>query len=122
MELKISYRAPTITDDGRLRIFCSPYMSYILIRECKGRGEEYAIGSRRGLPHLLARHKDRIGLFLGAVAALVMIIASQNYIWDIRISGNERVSYSELVGLLGESGLSVGSTGHLAWKNVVPLS
>ena len=109
MELKISYRAPTITDDGRLRLFCSPYMSYILVRECKRRGEVCEIGCRRGLPYLLVRHKDRFGLFLGVIAALIMIITSQNYIWDIRISGNERVSYSELVGLLGEAGLAVGS-------------
>lgn len=84
-------------------------MAYILLRECKVLGISITEGRKRGLPHALLKRKNRAGLFLGMICALVMILVSDNYVWDIRISGNERVTYTELTNVLDDCGLSVGT-------------
>ena len=84
-------------------------MSYALLRECKRLGIAVKTCKRTGLPSLLDRYKNRVGLLLGGLCALAILLVSDNYIWDVRVSGNERVSYTELVDTLSECGLQIGS-------------
>lgn len=109
MQNRIVYRDLTVDDEGKLRLWCTPYMSYILLRECKRCGIEITSGHTQGLPHIIKRHKDRAGFLVGAVCALLMMTAADNYVWDIRISGNESVTYTELTETLSECGLRVGA-------------
>ena len=44
---------------------------------------------RRGLPQLLSRYGRRVGIWTGALAAAVLVYASSQVVWDIRITGNE---------------------------------
>jgi similar to stage IV sporulation protein len=109
MKNRIVYRDPSIDKDGILHLWCTPYMSYILVRECREAGIVIEEGHKCGIPHFLMRQRRRWGLFFGAIVALIMILASDNYIWDIRVTGNERVTYTELRDTLSECGLRVGS-------------
>ena len=109
MDNRIVYRDLNVDEEGQVRLWCSPYMAYILLRECAEKGVEIRYGRQTGLPYILKKHKRRIGLFLGGICAVIMILSSQNYIWDIRVSGNKTVTYSELVQILSECGLTVGS-------------
>jgi similar to stage IV sporulation protein len=84
-------------------------MSYILRRECVGEKVDIKRVRAVGLPQLLNRYKHRAGLFVGMILATVLILISDNYVWDIRISGNERVTYSQLTDVLSNCGLRVGS-------------
>ena len=109
MKARIVYRDPEMTGDGRFSIWCTPFMSYALIHECRREGIEVNVCRKTGLPHLFEKYKSRVGLFLGAACAMMIMIMADDYIWDIRITGNESVSYTELITALSECGLSVGS-------------
>ena len=109
MENHIVYSNFTLDGEGNVRLWCSPFMAYILRRECLLSDIEIKDGRKIGLPYFLWKRKKRAGLFLGALCALIMIIVSDNYVWDIRISGNETVAYTTVKNALSEQGLKVGS-------------
>ena len=109
MKNRIVYRDLKIDSEGKMHLWCTPYMSYILLRECKALGIAVTAGRERGLPCVLRRRKKRAGLFLGAICALIMIFISDNYVWDVRVVGNDRVTYTELKSTLADCGLTVGS-------------
>lgn len=62
-----------------------------------------------GIPALVIRHKARLGVPIGVLAALLIFYFSGTVIWDIRIDGEERLSESYVKGVLEECGLSVGT-------------
>ena len=109
MKNRIVYRDLTVNDEGELILWCSHYMSYILRRECARERVNIKRTDAVGLPRLLLCYKHRAGLFLGMLLAMVLILLADNYVWDIRISGNERVTYSQLTDVLSDCGLRVGS-------------
>ena len=109
MEQKIIYRDFTVDSDGNTRLWCSPYMSYILLRACRESRIELRRGKSFGLPYILWNLRKRRGLLLGMLAAVIMVVLSENYIWDIRITGNQTVTYTQLTESLEECGLYVGS-------------
>ena len=109
MKNRIVYRDLTFNDNGEMTLWCSHYMSYILRRECVGEKVDIKRVRAVGLPQLLNRYKHRAGLLVGMIFATVLILISDNYVWDIRISGNERVTYSQLTDVLSNCGLRVGS-------------
>ena len=109
MKYRIVYKAPEIDQKGRFTLWCTTFMSYALLRECERLGISGSICHRSGLPSMIDRYKSRIGLFLGMIFAFIVILISDDYVWDIRVSGNESVTYTELVNALSECGLRVGS-------------
>ncbi len=109
MKNRTVYRDLTVNEDGRLSLWCTPLTSYILKRECSQKGIELRLEKRRGLPKLLRKQKHRWGLLLGAVLSFILILVSDNYIWDIRFEGNDAIGYRELADILNDNGLYVGS-------------
>ena len=109
MQSRIVYHNLSLDEEGRMHLWCTPYMAYILRRECERLGVALTSGRNRGLPHIINRYKNRAGFLVGAICAIMMMLAADNYIWDIRITGNETVTYTELSETLSECGLRVGS-------------
>lgn len=62
-----------------------------------------------GVPHLLYSYRKRWGLAVGAIIAAFIMLVSDDYLWDIRVTGNEKLTYSYVVEALAENGFSVGS-------------
>ena len=62
-----------------------------------------------GIPALLVRHKDRIGIPVGIILSILLMIASGRFVWDVRIDGEDRLSENEVLEVLRECGLSVGT-------------
>ena len=62
-----------------------------------------------GIPHLLYLYRKRWGLAVGTVIAAFIVFMSDDYLWDIRVTGNERLTYSYVVGVLSDNGFRVGS-------------
>jgi similar to stage IV sporulation protein len=61
------------------------------------------------VPHLLYSYRKRWGLAVGAIIAAFIMLSSDDYLWDIRVTGNEKLTYSYVVEALAENGFSVGS-------------
>ena len=77
--------------------------------EADARGISYTVEKRSGLPFILGKYKYRAGLMLGLVLSAVLVFASHQFVWDIRVTGNEQMTSSEIIAILEGYGFSVGS-------------
>lgn len=67
------------------------------------------IESKKGLPFVLHKYRKR-KIFLGLfVIVLIGLIATSNFIWNIEIKGNEEITREEIIGVLNQNGLKIGS-------------
>ena len=64
---------------------------------------------RKGPRFLLHRYRRRIGLPVGLVLAAAMILVLQGFVWDIEISGNERLPAGVYLDALARYGLTPGT-------------
>ncbi len=72
-------------------------------------GVDLKVESSHGVPFFALGMLKRPGLLLGLAFFAYLAFASGRVIWDIRIEGNERVSDSEIIEILKESGIGIGS-------------
>ena len=64
---------------------------------------------KRGFIPKILSYKGRWGLVLGAALSLVIFFVAQGMIWRIDVVGNERLSCEQIVEVLKNNGLCVGS-------------
>ncbi len=69
----------------------------------------FAVERRGGLPMILRRLLGRPGLLLGGACALALIILSECFVFDIRVTGNTTLTSAEVKALLAEQGLAPGA-------------
>ncbi len=97
-------------EEGDRRYF---RMSFVAARKAQALCRRYGIDvrgeSRHGLPELFRASLKRPGIILGTVLFVAVVFMSGQVIWDVRIEGNESVSDEEIIDILKESGISVGS-------------
>ncbi len=62
-----------------------------------------------GLPQLIRRYRKRVGIPVGLFLMLFLMKISTEYIWDIDVSGNDKISDGEIIAALDELGCSVGT-------------
>jgi len=70
---------------------------------------QLTVEKRVGLPFFIHRYRGRVGLAVGGAMALTMIFASLFFVWDIEITGNDRISASRIEAVLRKNGLSAGA-------------
>ena len=63
----------------------------------------------RGLPFLLLRLLKRGGLLVGAICGILLMVLSQRYVWDVRITGLQEMTAGEVTEELRACGFGVGS-------------
>lgn len=66
------------------------------------------ITRRAGLPFTINRYKKRYAFAAGIVIFCLAVQALSMFIWGIEITGNDKVSAEEIMGVLKDSGLNVG--------------
>jgi len=81
----------------------------LFMRECERRKLKANINARSGLPSLLNRYRRRPGIPLGLIIIALSIYISGLFIWEINLSGNERVPDEELYMILQKQGIYTGS-------------
>ena len=74
-------------------------------------------GPTLGLRGFLIGVSHRYGMLLGLLASILIFIFSSGLVWDVRISGNDRLSEYKLEQILDNSGLSVGTSWRKLDKN-----
>ena len=77
-----------------------------IIKKTKTRLE---IKSKRGLPFLFYRYKKRKIFFALLFIMFLLIFISSQFVWNIEITGNEKISKAEIMAELEKSGLKVGA-------------
>ena len=95
--------------EGHVRFCVSPLSAAAVKTLCEKKKIEIDRVRATGIPHLLYKYRNRWGLALGAIFATMIIFLSGRFLWEIRVSGNENVTYTEVVETLGKCGFSVGA-------------
>ncbi len=108
MRCGIPYTDLRNTPDGILVTFF-PWHRKGLEKAAAGEGIPLTLRSVSGLPAILWRYRRRYGILLGGILAAVLVWLSGQFIREICVVGNETVTASEILGLLEEQGLHVGS-------------
>lgn len=63
----------------------------------------------RGARYFLRKYRRRPGIFVGMLLFAASLIVSRQFIWDMKVVGNENVPSDEIIRNLGELGCGVGS-------------
>ena len=71
-------------------------------------GTRLKITKKRGLPFVIKKHSDRIGLPIGALAGAALLIVLSQFIWTVDIVGAKTVSDSRIRQALESSGVYPG--------------
>lgn len=66
------------------------------------------IQRKKGLPFTIKKYRKRKIFGILFVVIIAILIVSSNYIWNIEISGNVKITNQEILQSLEESGLKVG--------------
>lgn len=71
-------------------------------------GVRIKILAKRGLPVLLRKHRKRKLLFYGSFLFFVLLIAANQFVWEIEIVGNESLPSKLILKNLKDCGLYIG--------------
>lgn len=107
MELDIPFRKSKQAGDGFYLTF-SPIDGETFLRVSGDRGLLLTTVKKSGLPHLCYRYRNRVGLFVGFLFVTVMVLYSSQLVWNVRITGNERLHEDTARELLSSYGLTAG--------------
>jgi similar to stage IV sporulation protein len=80
-----------------------------LQKRCAGSGVEVGVERSFGLPYFCYRHRKRAGIFLGTLLSVILMFLSQRFVWDVRVTGNDTMTESEVIEELSACGFGVGS-------------
>ncbi len=81
----------------------------ILLSAAKGKGLDYEIVSRNGIIEILKTYLHRAGLLTGVLLFFLALYLSPKFIWEINISGIERISEEQVCSILEEVGVHIGT-------------
>lgn len=76
---------------------------------CKKSKVRLKVHNRHGLPFLIKKYKSRVGVAVGALVFILVVCVLSSYVWTIDVTGLKTISHSELMKVLKENGLYVGT-------------
>lgn len=94
--------------DGFVFIECSSLTAHRVCRKCREIGLYPKSEALLGAPELAKRFFSRLGLVFGFILAVNIFCASQNYLWDIRITQYGGVDEEKVMGTLRDCGFFRG--------------
>jgi len=80
-----------------------------IVRIAKKNGCKIKIINKKGLPFLLHRYKKRKIFFILIIAILFALVALSQFIWNIKIEGNEKIESSQITQILENKGIKLGT-------------
>ena len=97
-------------EDGGISFLCPLLTAKKLLQLAETRQILLEADRHGGLPLSLLRRMKRYGLILGGICAVLLLFFSGRYVWDVRVTGNEKMTTSEVIAELNECGFGVGSS------------
>lgn len=87
---------------------------------CKKTKCKVKIERKKGFPFIVKKYKKRKFFLVFLLLIILAIITLSNFIWNIEIEGTTNISKDEILEIVKESGLEVGSwKGKVDTKNVI---
>lgn len=72
-------------------------------------GTRVAVLERYGLPFFIPRLRRRNTFLAGCLIAMVCLYISSLFVWDIKLDGNEKITYDAMEYLLHQNGIFIGA-------------
>lgn len=88
---------------------CRPKSYFFLHRIALAHGGIVSVSERHGPIFFLAKYKARTGLFLGLFCFVGIICFLNGFVWNVEVTGNEKISTSQVTAFLEENDFSVGT-------------
>ena len=82
---------------------------FFVSRIARKYGVKTRVSERQGLYFKLYGYRKRWGLILGPLCCALTILILSQFVWDIRISGNENLSDNQLYSVAEDCGIEIGS-------------
>lgn len=96
--------------EGIIYAKISPSQYFLLARMRRGFHVRMRITEKRGLWFTTYRYRNRYGLITGALAYGLILLLCSCIVWDITITGNERISDESVLEFLAENGIYPGAS------------
>ena len=78
------------------------------------------IKHKKGLPFLLNKYRKRKVFAIALIIVVIALISLAQFIWNIEVVGNDKISVDEILNIAKEEGLDIGKLkGKVDLKNVV---
>ena len=62
-----------------------------------------------GLPFIIYKYRNRIGLIVGSIVGLLLMFLSSLFVWDVRVTGNGDIPETTILKALSECGVRIGA-------------
>ena len=95
--------------DGGISFCIGEREADVLQRSCENNGLPIQMGEAKGLPSLYRRYRRRWGILAGAVFFAMLTALSCNVVWDVEVTGNEKLEDGEIIRMLEAYGFGVGT-------------
>ena len=87
---------------------------------CKKTKCKMKIEGKKGLPFTIKKYKKRKVFILFLILIVVGIITLSRFIWNIEVTGNEKINTEEILALVDQEGLSIGKLkGSIDTKEII---
>ena len=110
LENSFSFSHFTGHEDGGISFLCPLVTSKKLLQLAKNQGISVKMEYEGGMPAFFKRRCRRYGFIVGAVCGAVLLFLSSRVVWDIRVTGNEKLTHAEVIEALEACGFGVGSS------------
>lgn len=80
-----------------------------LLKFAKKTGVKVKLKKRQGCPFFVYKYRKRYLFSIGIAAFFIFLFVMSSFVWLIEIEGNNKLSKYEIVSVLNDNGLSVGS-------------
>lgn len=102
------FRKMKSTDKG-LTFLLSRSDSLSLERIFAKYGIGFEVIRESGLHYLLERYRKRFGILVGALLFSIIVLSSERFIWDMKITGNINITEGEIENRLAALGCGIGT-------------
>lgn len=96
-------------EEGIIYAKTSPSQYFLLARMIRGFHVRMRITEKRGLWFTAYRYRNRYGIIAGLLAYGLVLLLCSSLVWDITITGNERISDESILEFLAENGIYPGA-------------
>ena len=81
----------------------------VLLSACDKEDIAVTVSPAHGLPSLMTRYRRRWGIPIGAAAFALITLLSCRVVWEVDVTGNEKMDTGQIVRMLDEYGFGVGT-------------
>lgn len=95
--------------DGGISFRLSERDAETLQRECAKQNISITLGKAKGFPTLYRRYRHRWGILVGAILFAAITTLSCRVVWEVKVTGNEKLEDQQIIQMLSDYGFGVGS-------------